>query len=60
LLLHQLSITEIFDLQLGLDVKTKDTEEVTEHQEVAEVVDEEEEISKEVCVFHLQISFAVF
>jgi hypothetical protein len=39
------------DLQLGLDVKTKDTEDITEHQEVAEVLDEDEAISQEVCIF---------
>ena len=53
-------ITDLFDLQLGLDVKTMDTEDITEHQEVAEVVDEEEDISNEVCDFHFQPSFSVF
>ncbi|PPQ64380.1 hypothetical protein CVT26_002087 [Gymnopilus dilepis] len=33
--------------QLGLDVKAKDTEDATEHVEVVEVVDEEQEISAE-------------
>ncbi|KAF8912762.1 Spb1 C-terminal domain-containing protein [Gymnopilus junonius] len=33
--------------ELGLDLKTKDTEDVTEHVEVVEVVDEEQEISEE-------------
>ncbi|KDR85096.1 hypothetical protein GALMADRAFT_233718 [Galerina marginata CBS 339.88] len=33
--------------ELGLDVKTKDTEDATEHVEVVEVIDEEQEISEE-------------
>jgi hypothetical protein len=60
-----LAITSVFNnriffgFQLGLDVITKDTEDITEHQEVVEVVDEEEEISKEVCVIRLDLSCTV-
>ena len=35
-------------LQLGLDVKSKDTEDATEVVQVTEDVDEEQEISEEV------------
>jgi len=35
-------------VQLGLDIKAKETEDSTEHVEVVEVVDEEQEISAEV------------
>ena len=36
-------------LQLGIDVKSKDTEDLTETVEITEEVDEEQQISDEVC-----------
>jgi AdoMet-dependent rRNA methyltransferase SPB1 len=50
----RLVIFGVIHYQLGLDVKTKDTEEMTENVEVEEAVDEEQQISEEVsaCVLN--------